>query len=226
ATLTDLLEIFEPEVVRFIYTQRIKKAIFAPLDMNIYGIYDSFDAAERAFYGEAEADEETERRYELSRISPLKKCPKRLPFSELVSVIQTVAPEKLDEKVKEILSGRGGDAKGRAFELAKLRVEKAKMWLEKYAPDEVKISFNEAPVEVGEKYRPLLRLIAEKISGLEDEDEILNETYNLIKASGFPPKEVFGLLYKILIDKERGPRFGILVKLLGKERVIERLKGA
>jgi lysyl-tRNA synthetase class 1 len=225
ATISDLLEIFEPEAIRFMYTQRLKKAIFVPFDTDIYGIYDSFDAAEKAFYGEAKADEETIRRYELSRITPFEKCPVRLPFSELVSVIQTVAPEKLEGKIKELLDKKSGYPNETDFELAKLRVEKVKMWLEKYAPDEVKISFNEAPAEIDEEYRPLLMSIAEKISGLEDEEEILNETYSLIKSSGFPPKEIFGLLYKILIDKERGPRFGILVKLLGKERVIERLKG-
>jgi len=224
ATLNTLLQIYEPEVVRFMYTQRLKKAINAPFDLDIYGIYDAFDSAERAFFGLEECEDETKRRYELSKMKDYKRCPVRIPFAELVNLLQTVSPQKTEEALIKLMTEKNKDYTKEDFDMAKERMEKAKFWLENYAPDEMKIKMNAESIEIPEEYKPLLKKIAEKITKLSGEEEILQETYELIKSSGFKPKDVFGFLYKCLIGKDKGPRFGILVMILGKEKVVKRLE--
>jgi len=224
ATLSDLLEIYEPEVVRFLYTQRLKKAIYVPFDTDIYSIYDLFDAAERAYYNLEKAEDETKRRYELSQMEKYKTCPVRIPFSELVNLIQTVSPQKVEEQVKLVLSEKNKDFTNEDLERALLRLKKAQFWLDEFAPIEVKVTLSTEPFSIPEEYKPLIAAIAEKIAKTDDEEAILQETYEMTKAAGFKPKDIFGLLYKALINKERGPRFGILVMILGKNEVVERLK--
>jgi lysyl-tRNA synthetase class 1 len=224
ATLSTLLTIYEPEVIRFLYTQRLKKAIYVPFDTDIYSIYDLFDAAEKSYYDLQEDEEETKRRYELSQIERYKKCPTRIPFSELVNLIQTVSPNKVEAQLKVILAEKNKDFTGEDLQMASSRLKKAQFWLDEFAPVEVKVALSNEPFEIPVEYKRLIAKIAERISELDDEEAILQEAYEMTKAAGFKPKDIFGILYKALINKERGPRFGILVMILGKKEVVERLR--
>ncbi|MBN2095335.1 MAG: lysine--tRNA ligase [Candidatus Aenigmarchaeota archaeon] len=224
ATLTTLLEIYEPEVVRFMYTQRLKKAVFVPFDTDIYSIYDSFDCAEKGHYGLAESEDETKRRYELSRLENYERCPVRISFSELVNLLQTVSPDKLQDQAEALLKQKDSQADFSDLGRALSRMDKARFWLENYAPKDMQLSLIEEPVSLDEPQKLLLKQIAENIIGLDGEEEILNVTYETIKSAGLKPKEMFTFLYRTLIGKDRGPRFGVLVLILGREKVVERLR--
>jgi lysyl-tRNA synthetase class I len=42
--------------------------------------------------------------------------------------------------------------------------------------------------------------------------------------AGLSPKQLFGTLYKVLIDKESGPRAGWFLSILPREWLVKRLK--
>ncbi len=73
--------------------------------------------------------------------------------------------------------------------------------------------------------RGLLAEIRVQLSRCENGDE---ETWQAIpfevaRAAGKEPKELFRAFYEVLLGQERGPRFGSFVSLVGKERVLEML---
>ena len=64
-TISDLLKIFEPSIIRSLYTQRLNKTLFIPFDLDIYNIYNEFDKLEKIYFGLEKEDEDSKRKYEL-----------------------------------------------------------------------------------------------------------------------------------------------------------------
>lgn len=58
----------------------------------------------------------------------------------------------------------------------------------------------------------------------EDEAELQAIPFDVARAAGIQPKELFRTIYEVLLGQERGPRFGSFVRLVGKERVLEMLE--
>lgn len=85
----------------------------------------------------------------------------------------------------------------------------------------------------GKKYREpsleereLLAAMRARLFSFENGDE---ETWQAIpfdvaRAAGKEPKELFRAFYEVVLGQERGPRFGSFVSLVGKERVLEMLE--
>lgn len=111
------------------------------------------------------------------------------------------------------------------------RINHAIAWVEKYAPEESKLSFLETFSEkeknaIDSAVRELLIPLSEKLAKLNNADEIQQEIFNSAKANEVPPKQMFKAIYLALTGKESGPRAGMLVLALGKEKCLERLKEA
>ncbi len=230
-TISELLKIYEPEVLRWLYVKtRPEKEFAIPLDDTVIPTYDDFDRYERIYFGEEEEKNERERMniiraYQLGMISLPSKKPFRLQYGFASQIAQLIDFEKEFWKVEELLKKTGHIKDELSDEDKKAvisRLRRAKYWVENYAPENFKITFSESRIDIEGKFKPLLKELADKIKDLEDEDEILQVTYNTIKELNLDPKETFSVLYKILIDKEKGPRFGRLVLLLGKDKVINR----
>ncbi|RLJ01150.1 MAG: lysine--tRNA ligase [Candidatus Aenigmatarchaeota archaeon] len=221
ATVSQLLEIYEPEVVRFIYAQRLNKTIFIPFDLDVYNIYNEFDKCERIYFGLEETDEDLKRKYELVRIKEYKTCPKRVSFSELVLLVQVVQKSELKNYISKMMKERGIEMDGIDLELAIERSKKVENWVEKYAPETVKIQLVDNKVEITEDQREGLKEIMELLKKNSSTDELQQQIFGIVKPKG---KEFFQLIYQVLIGRKQGPRIAMLVDAIGRERVIERFK--
>ena len=71
----------------------------------------------------------------------------------------------------------------------------------------------------------MLAGIRERLAALDthDEAELQAIPFEVARAAGVEPKELFRTFYEVLLGQERGPRFGSFVLLVGKERVLEML---
>jgi len=71
----------------------------------------------------------------------------------------------------------------------------------------------------------LLREIRDQLASCEswDEAELQAIPFNVARDAGKDPKELFQAMYEVVLGQQRGPRFGLFVRLLGKERVVEML---
>ena len=53
---------------------------------------------------------------------------------------------------------------------------------------------------------------------------LAGDPFDVARAAGKEPKELFRAFYEVVLGQERGPRFGSFVSLVGKERVLEMLE--
>jgi lysyl-tRNA synthetase class 1 len=102
----------------------------------------------------------------------------------------------------------------------KERLEFAKKWYEDFLKSEVRV----AKIEIEEKKK---KIIEELIKAIETEDEgekLQKEIFQIAKKSGMEIQEFFKLIYRIILNSDRGPRLGPYIIESGKEEIIKKLK--
>ena len=207
-TLAEVKEIYEPEIIRYIFVStRPNKGFQISFDADVIKIYDEYDLLEEKYYdGTATAQEK--RIYELSQIKLAKDKPEKNGFKHLVTIVQTGKIEELNKESKR-------------------RSEKVKNWLEKYAPEDFKFEVQKkVSFKLDKKQKQALKALKESLAVKDfTEDELFNEFYNICDAVGLENKEFFEGAYMTIIGKIKGPRLATLILAVGKEKVVELLEG-
>ena len=205
--MKDVLEIYEPEVLRYLFVgTRPNKGFQISFDNDVIKIYDDFDALENKYY-EKLTNQQERRIYELSKLEISKEKPKRISFRQLITLVQI---------------GKIGELKG----TEKARAEKVKNWIEKYAGEDMKFEVQEKiNIDLTEKQKQFLIALKESLAVKNfNEDELFNEFYNICGAVGVEGKEFFKTAYNIIINKNKGPRLASLILAVGKEKIIKLLE--
>lgn len=206
-SLKDVLEIYEPEVLRYLFVgTRPNKGFQISFDNDVIKIYDDFDALENKYY-EKLTNQQERRIYELSKLEISKEKPKRISFRHLITLVQI---------------GKIGELKG----TEKARAEKVKNWIEKYAGEDMKFEVQEKiNMDLTEKQKQFLIALKESLAVKNfNEDELFNEFYNICGAVGVEGKEFFKIAYNIIINENKGPRLASLILAVGKEKIIKLLE--
>ena len=228
ADLNDVLEIYPPEIVRYLFVGTRPSTEFAiSFDLDVLKIYEDYDNTERIYFGLLEVNEkrkEKEKRiYELSQVDD-KAIPVepgyQIPFRHLCNYLQIYGGNQ--EKVLERLDGITESQKVRL----KVRMTCAWAWLEKYAPEDFKFSLsNETEIydaTDGEK-----KAIHEFASYVEEYLDKLSEKdfsvyiYKCASDNGMENADFFRLIYMVLIGKEKGPKLAGFLKACGSEKILE-----
>ncbi|MBP2132087.1 lysyl-tRNA synthetase class 1 [Methanomicrobium sp. W14] len=216
-TIDSMLEIVPPDVLRYLIARsKPEKAITFDPGMGLLTLIDEYARV---------AEKADSREYELSKISS--NLATDIPFRHLVTVVQIA---KDDKSVMEVLKRSGYDIKDEGAVLK--RASRARIWVEKYAPDMVKFTVKkELPQDVfsfndAEKYA--LGILVSKMEGLSDwtAENLHNSVYNTAEEAGINPKSVFTCIYRSILGQERGPRAGWFLEALGKDFVTRRLTEA
>ena len=82
------------------------------------------------------------------------------------------------------------------------------------------------PIELTDVQRQVVQGIIEELRTAEDAESYQASIFNVAKALDLKARDVFPVVYRILLGKDRGPRFGPYVGLVGKESVIASLEAA
>jgi lysyl-tRNA synthetase class 1 len=212
----ELLEVYEPELVRYLYTAKISKAFEISFDADLLNTYNYFDDARKMYYGKMEPVEGNEvKKYSFSKLG---KDYVELPqFSVCANVIQiTVGNIDQAKLILKKLEHPYADADN--------RLALAWSWVQKYAPEQFKFTVQTAmpKVEVRPEVKEILDKIADKIE-LPGE-QLQQVIYNSAKDNNVPVKELFTVFYRLLLNKEMGPRLGPFLTSLDKEFVVKRLR--
>ncbi len=233
--LSDLYEVLEPGIIRFIYAKaRPNKELKIDLGLGLLNLYDEFDKVERIYFGlekakNPEEEEELKRTYELSMPEVPKRLNAQAPFRFLVTLVQM--PHLDEDGIINVLIEQGhipGELSEKDIERIKLRIRLAKNWVKKYAPDEVKFSLLERPpkVELEPGVREAMLEVADWLEkhGKFSVDEFNNALFVASKRRGIPSKNWFKVLYNIFIGKDRGPRLAPFLASLDRDFVVKRLR--
>lgn len=220
---SDWLKAGTPQLLRFFYGKKLMKTRdFSWADLPT--LYEDYDRHAQVFYWIKKIENEKEeahmkRLYEISQLkSPEKIVP--VDFSHLSFLVQFFDSDK---KVLESLKATGHYSKDLEPEILD-RVEKARNWINLYAPPEARIVLK---AEVSENVRKQLseaqikslKDLASSLSKNLKEEELHNLFWQISEKNGIKPQEFFKAVYLILLEKERGPKLAPFILTVGREKV-------
>ncbi len=217
-TISQMLEIYEPEMVRWIFAGTRPNTEFEiSFDGDVIKLYEQFDQTERIHFKTEEVSEKRykkeKRIYELSSIDP-KKIPKKQPFQpsfrHLTNILQMnlLDTKKTEDYYKKDIKTKFDK------ERLKTRIKCAKNWLEKYAPEEFKYEVNSKTpkISIPKKYKDSFKELAILLKKKKyTEKQLHDQFYNLIEKYDLNNREFFEYAYKILISKPKGPKLARFV---------------
>ncbi len=190
----DLLEVLPPQIARFlmIKTPPNQAVEFNPnKTLIIPKLYDDYQKS-------AESNEDYLRRsYNFSQIKKEKKPPK----TRFLVLAQFVQMPNMEDKIK-----KEGLANWARY---------ARVWVEKYAPDDVKFEIQKKiPKEVEKlntKQKEFLKTVAKELNKKWEAEEFQRKLYEWAKELGISSNEAFQALYIPLVGKDHGPRAAWLI---------------
>ncbi len=227
ASAEEVSNILPPEVLRFLMTRtRYSQAIdFDPAQEDtIPKLFDEYDRCSQIFWKKFAGEEELARAYELSQIS--KPQDVFVPrFSLLVNWVQMPNVDELDE-ASNLKGEKLTDEDKKAVQE---RIKYVKIWLEKFAPEEVKFSVLENLPEEAKNLSPKQKELLDKVVQLYrgpalTAEDLQNKIYELGQELGLKGSESFQAVYLSLLGKTHGPKAGWLLHSLDKDLVIKRFK--
>lgn len=209
----DLVEILPPNVARFLFARNgIKsQSNFDPSDKNaIPTLFDDYQKAAEAYF--SKSNDDLARAFELSQIGEIKRPPS-VRFSVLAQWVQM---PNMDEEIK----------KEGLLEWSKY----AKIWVEKYAPEDQKFEIKkELPEEaktLSDEQKKLLTVISKLHDQEPDAETYQTKIYEAGKALGLSGNQTFQAIYLSLIGKDHGPKAAWLILSLDKDFVKNRFEEA
>jgi lysyl-tRNA synthetase, class I len=232
-TLGEALEIYEPQVIRYIFSSRKPNTDFSiAFDLDVMKAYDDFDRTERIAFGLEDVDDRRrnyeKRIYEFSLVkggSQESGLPAQFGFRHLCNLLQIQQGDL--EKTKKYFELKDAIDEKR-FEA---RATRAWKWITSYAPEEFRFSVrtddNPPPkTQYSVPMKELVGLLRSGKLGAMTEDQVANEIYQIIKKSGVEPKIFFQETYRLLISKTSGPKLASFIVSLGTERAAAILEKA
>nr|WP_217694332.1 lysine--tRNA ligase [Haladaptatus litoreus] len=225
--VSEVLELLEPEVLRYFFTKDPNKARdfdIGRLDL----LVDEFDRFERIYFGEESADERetalAERIYPMV-VDEIRPERIRIPYTFAAILGMTDDPE-LREEIARKEGHISDDAPDWAAEEALARVERAQTWAQRtsneYDYDLKRTEMPEADVDA--ETAVALDELAEFIEAGHDGDEIQEEIYETAKRHDIDMGDFFGTGYRLFFDEEQGPKLGPFLSNLDREFVLRRLR--
>ncbi len=205
-TLNDVEEVYEPEILRYLFVGTKPKTGFQiSFDNDVIKIYEDYDALERKYYGK-KANPREKRIYELSQLKLKKKKPEKNSFRHLITFVQIEKTQNLNPESKK-------------------RAEKVNNWLEKYAGEDMKFKVQEKiSIKLNKKEKESLWELKNVLKKKDyTEKELFNEFYEICKKVNIKNTEFFNAAYKVIINKTKGPRLASLILTVGQEKIIKLL---
>ena len=222
--ISDMLEIMPPEVLRFfILRSAPDKLLFFDETNTVVKLIDDF----AELLAKPNKTAEDEQLIRISMAGVAETTISNIPFSHLVASYQA-ALKNVDTTLEIIRRTEHKETVAEQEQTIKKELKFIDNWLKNWAPDDVKFELaTQPPKLIDEKERQYLLALAEKIEQAPanaDGEWFHKAIYELKNSSGLNPKQLFGALYKALIDKDSGPRAGWFLSILPRDWLLARLR--
>lgn len=228
-SLKDVLEIYPPEIIRYLFVGTRPNTEFAiSFDLDVLKIYEDYDKCERVYYGVQEISEKKrakERRiYELSQVKEVpEEMPYQIPLRHLCNILQSNGGD-IDAVIASL-----PDVKESQLPRLRNRCVCAWNWITMYAPEDFRFSLNapeEVSVELSEREMAAVRALAAEVERIDEHTEksMAEAIYTVAHDNEVEPVDLFRLTYQILVGKDKGPRLAGFIMLCGKERILPLLR--
>ncbi|MDR3074846.1 MAG: lysine--tRNA ligase [Candidatus Methanoplasma sp.] len=229
----DAIKMIPPEVLNYMFLRvNPRKVIDYDSGTGIMDMADEYDRMERQFFsGEyTDAEENSIRAYEIAQHNNVpKELPLQIPYRHLVSVVQMA---DTFEGVVSILS-RTADlslASAEDMKRIKKRVDSVRFWLDKFAPEGVKFSVCQTvppQIKLTADEKAFFLELVNRMNDIQWDAETIGRTISAVgKESPIGFKAGFRVIYRVLIDKEEGPRLGLFLASMDRQFVMDRFSQA
>lgn len=233
-TVADCLEVYEPEMLRWIFaSQRPGSEFQISFDADVIKLYEDFDRARRLAHeveDGSKADKKRQivrRTLELSslggdRIVPGSAVPFVPPFRGLSVVVQAFDGD-VDRTIAHY-EATGEVTTEAERTLCRQRATCCWNWVESFAPEEFRYAVRREPVvrTIDDEHRVVLErlVVVLKDSPSIIEDALVPHMRTLCEGTSLTLKTFCPLVYDLLIDRDHGPKLTTLLTTIGGERAL------
>lgn len=237
-TLSQLLEVYEPVMIRWLFAAQKPNHDFAiSLQEDVIKVYEEFDQLEKMVFVDPPQTGKNKKRfpllrriYELSCLNPegiAEYCPKPA-FRKLCDRLQICDGSILRTQKRFYAETLSSSVAQRMFTQ---RAKRALCWLHKYAPSQFTYVVNRDVYEMDLSVlqQNALCALSELAQNYEFADLLPEKIHELlydrvITPFGGSPKDIFPMVYYKLISRPQGPRLSYFLRELGSQRVIPLLR--
>lgn len=230
-SLKDVLEIYPPEIIRYLFVSTRPNTEFAiSFDLDVLKIYEDYDKCERVYYGVQPMNEKKKakelRIYELSQVH---EAPEQMPYQiqlrHLCNMLQSSEGD-IDAVIASL-----PDVREDQLPRLRNRCECAWNWIRNFAPEDFRFSLNrpeEVAVELSDAMRGAVRALADEVERIDSHDEksMAEAIYAAAGDHEVAPAELFTAVYQILVGKDKGPRLAGFIMMCGKDKILPLFESA
>ncbi len=220
----DWLKVAPPELLRLFYNKRLMTTRSFSWEY-LPNLYQEGDDIAKIYFGDTKLENKKEeahykRLFEFSYGRFIKK-PLKLSFSHATLIAQ-ISPNE-DDIIKSLTKTGHYDKEehARIFEI----INKAKIWLKKYSPDEFKFEIQKhvaSEIILRDIEKKALHQVAKLLKEKEYDEKALHaEFFEVAKSFGIKPADLFKSAYKVLLNRDRGPKLAPFILALGFEKAIK-----
>lgn len=225
ASAREIADLLPPEVLRFlmIRTKPNSPVNFDVHEEGIVKLFNEFDRFQaRVASGPATPDEACV--YRLAELSP-EGSYATVNFQLVTALVQMPHLDPVREVERRV--GRALTEVERRHLDA--RIAAARVWVERYAGEEEKTRLQETlpprAAQLTATQRALLNRLAEELPRTVWEDDILQaKIFEVARMTPLDQASAFKAIYRVLLDRESGPKAGNLLAFLSPEFVVSRFR--
>lgn len=224
-SLPDVLEIYTPEVTRYMFASTRPNSEFAiSFDLDVLKMYEDYDNCERITFGITPCSDKKKayetRIYQLSQIDKVPSVPGyQIPFRHLCNLLQIHGMD-IDAALASL-----PDVKPEQEARLKEKAVCAKNWITLYAPEDFKFHLateaDEKPA-LDAKQTSAVRALRDVVAKMDalDRKAFTEAMYACATDQGLETPAFFTAVYQVLIGKEKGPKLADFIRTCGKDKIL------
>jgi lysyl-tRNA synthetase class 1 len=222
----DMADFLPPEILRFVMirTQPKQPVNFSPDERSVIKIFNDFDRFHTRTYHDPKVSADDRRVYQLSQTVSWGDF-----YAADFQLVATVAQLPHLDLAGEVEKRKGAPLTQTERDQLARRAQAARYWLEHYASPEERIVLQDAlPERAGELtagQRAFLHQLADRLPGAVWEDSALQTAvFDVARLTPIAPAQAFKALYRVLLDRDSGPKAGNLLAFLDRDFLLKRLQ--
>ncbi|MFC7069422.1 lysine--tRNA ligase [Halobaculum lipolyticum] len=225
-TVQEVLDLIEPEVLRYFFARNPKKAKDFDIE-RLDQLVNEFDRFERAYFGADDPDERftafAERAYPFV-VDEVTEGRVRLPYT-FAAVLGMVDDRDFRIQLARDEGHFTDDTPEWAIEDALERVERARRWAERCDNEyNYRLQSDLPEHEFDADVEAALDDLADFVEAGNDGEAIQSEIYETARRHDVEVGDFFGAGYRLFFDETQGPRLGEFLGELEREFVVARLR--
>jgi lysyl-tRNA synthetase class 1 len=223
-TSRDMADFLPPQLLRFLLIRPPPRqpVNFEPSEVYIIKLFNEFDRAKHKYFHDENPQPGEKRIYELSEVSPETDY-----WTADFQIVTALTQMPHLDVVRELEKRKGSPFTDLERKHLELRIRAAHYWVERYATEEEKTRLQESlPLRaetLTATQRGFLHILAKLLPETKWEGEALQVcVFTAARLTPIDQPSAFKALYRVLLDRENGPKAGNFLSFLTPDFVIRR----